>query len=163
MNLVPLQQAHPIEMQSWFPDARSCAIWGGPQFRFPFTEASFREDLQLQLPSFALLDDDDALAGFGQYYPRADRCHLARLVIAPGWRGRALGALLIRELCRIGCAELCTDECSLFVLEDNTPALRCYTRLGFAPAGYPGEMPKLPGSLYLTAPLGRVSGLTDDR
>ncbi len=57
---------------TWFPDRSSCQTWGGPEFRLPFTEASFREDAKLQqLPSFGLMDEGD-FVGFGQYYRRLE-------------------------------------------------------------------------------------------
>src|SRR5687768_17388388 len=98
MNLVTAAQTHLLEMLHWFPDRHSCAIWGGPEFRYPFTEATFREDIRLHLPSYSLLGNDGALIGFGQYYLRVGRCHLARLIVSPQHRGRAAGAFMIREL-----------------------------------------------------------------
>ena len=140
-----------LEMMKWFPTAARCHEWGGPEFRFPFTPATFREDMQLErLPSYVLLDaGDGALMGFGQYYARLDRCHLARIVVAPPYRGRRIGEGLILELARTGCAALGADECSLFVLPGNERALRLYRRMGFVEEPYVGE--SLPGSLYMVA------------
>ena len=46
------------ELMQWFPDAGSCAVWGGPQFRWPFTPQSFRADARIgELPSRMLIDD----------------------------------------------------------------------------------------------------------
>ena len=83
---------------SWFPDADSTRIWGGWQFRFPFTSESFAADVQLiERPSFVLVDVD-AVVGFGQVYLRVGRCHFGRLVIAPDARGRGLGTRLLVAL-----------------------------------------------------------------
>jgi ribosomal protein S18 acetylase RimI-like enzyme len=150
MELVDLADEHVPELMRWFPDRPSCAVWGGPEFRYPFTEATFREDVRLDLPSFSVVGDAGELLGFGQYYLRAERCHLARLVVAPQHRGRGAGTFLIRELCRRGCRALNVKECSLFVLESNLAAFRLYCRLGFRTVPYPGEMPSaLPGCLYM--------------
>ncbi len=150
MDLMPATGRHVLEMMTWFPDERSCTTWGGPEFRFPFTEASFREDSRCEeLPSFALLGVDGALLGFGLYYDRAGRCHLARLVISPQHRRRGLGAVIVRELSRRGCRELGLSICSLFVLADNAPACRLYRRLGFEPAPFPEETPPWEGCLYM--------------
>jgi ribosomal protein S18 acetylase RimI-like enzyme len=156
MKLVSLSNLHLLELMRWFPDQRSCAVWSGPEFRYPFTEATFREDVRRQLPSYSLIGDGNELLGFGQYYLRAERCHLARLVIAPDYRGRGAGTFLIRALCRLGCRELNMSDCSLFVLESNTSAFRLYSRLGFRTVPYPGEAPPIPGCLYMIASAAQI-------
>jgi ribosomal protein S18 acetylase RimI-like enzyme len=152
VKLVPATDAHRSALPHWFPDQRSCAIWAGPDFRYPFTAVTFQQDVRPDLPSFALLDCDDALLGFGQYYLRLGHCHLARLAIAPRCRGRALGAVLIRELCHRGRSALQVTHSSLFVLTDNVPALRLYSRLGFIVMPYPKEAAAIAGCLYMVAP-----------
>jgi ribosomal protein S18 acetylase RimI-like enzyme len=76
---------------------------------------------------------------------------LARLVISPQHRGRAAGAVLIRELCTRGCKALGVSECSLFVLQANTPAVRLYSHLGFRVAAYPEAMPPIENCDYMIA------------
>ena len=150
MKLVPARETDILELMSWFPDQRSCFVWGGPGFRYPFTEATFREDMrQNDMSSHSLVGDDGKLLGFGQYYLRSGRCHLARLVISPNHRGRGLGAIIIREISRLGCGELRVSHCSLFVLADNAPAIRLYSRLGFVPAPFPEGAPPLEGGVYM--------------
>jgi len=152
MELVTVCDAHIAELMRWFPDADSCATWAGPDFRFPFTDATFREDLRLTLPSLSLVDSNAELLAFGQYYLRAGRCHLARLAVRPRARGQGLGRKLIARLSRIGRRNLQVSDCSLFVFEDNAPARRLYERLGFAPAVYPEEnLPQVQGMLYMVA------------
>ncbi|MBS0366027.1 MAG: GNAT family N-acetyltransferase [Proteobacteria bacterium] len=139
------------ELMSWFPDQHSCQRWGGPEFRFPFTEATFREDAKLNsLPTYALVQER-ALIGFGQYYLRLGRCHLGRLAIAPALRGRGLGASLVQELCLKGKAQLGVDSFSLFVLPSNERAFRLYQRLGFSAVPYPEPLPGPEGILYMVA------------
>lgn len=136
----------------WFEDADACRVWGGPSFRFPFTRDTFRADARLDsLATFALTIDDATLIGFGQYYLRARRCHLGRLAIAPGQRGRGLGGTLVRELCRIGSADLGVDTYSLFVLPGNERAIRLYERLGFASTRYPESDPMFDDCVYMVA------------
>ena len=147
-ELVPATLAHLLQMMSWFPSGESCRVWGGPEFRFPFTAETFRADCHLELPSFALLDAGGELCGFGQYYLRARRCHLARLVIAPAHRGRGLGTELIDRLAQAGRAALGVEHCSLFVSSANPSAMALYQRLGFAPSDQPAD-PTLPGARYM--------------
>ncbi len=152
VRLETFDDAHLLKLMSWFPDRISCHTWGGVEFRFPFTEASFREDAKLSsLPSWALFHDHGALAGFGQFYLRVGRCHLGRLAIAPDSRGMGLGSTLVRELCRRGAAALGVASHSLFVIPENARALRLYQRLGFAPVPYPEPTPALTGYIYMVA------------
>lgn len=148
MRLIPIDDAHLAQMMAWFPDADATLVWGGAPFRFPFTAQTFRDDTRLDLPSYALVDDTGALAGFGQYYRRLDRCHLARLAIAPDARGRGCGTALIGELCAAGRPALGVTGDSLFVLDHNQAAYRLYRRLGFVDAAYPEPLP--PAHLYMT-------------
>jgi len=157
MKLTETTPDHLAELMSWFPDQRSCTVWGGPSQRHPFTAATFREDAKLdELPSYSLTGDGGELLAFGQYYSRSGRCHLARLATAPRHRGRGLGVVLVRELCRRGCRDLEVDVCSLFVMADNVPALRLYAKLGFVQAPYPEGAPVLEDCSYMIAPLRAV-------
>jgi ribosomal protein S18 acetylase RimI-like enzyme len=138
------------EMMGWFSNRESCSNWSGPEFRFPFTQSTFLEDIcWKELPSYSLVKEGGRLVGFGQYYLREGRCHLARLVISPRYRNQGLGRLLVVRLAELGCKELGVTECSLFVLESNKAASCCYRNAGFEPAVYPGEMPELEGCLYM--------------
>lgn len=152
-RLVAATEAHVLGLMPWFPDARSCAVWGGPQFRHPFTAETFLADTHVRdLPSLVMLDEAGAPCAFGQYYRRAGRCHLGRLVVSPRWRGRGLGTALVRGLAGEGVPRLGVDECSLFVVPDNAGAIRLYERLGFAPATYPEDEPEVRPFLYMVAP-----------
>ncbi len=142
-NLVKATPAHLLQMHGWFADAQATLSWGGPQFRFPFDEASFLEDTQIgQLHSFAMLEQPPtapALLGFGQTYVREGRAHLGRLAIAPGNRGRGLGKQLVRGLMAQGTGLFSLNQYSLFVLPDNAAAIACYRACGFDFQPYPGK------------------------
>jgi hypothetical protein len=55
---------------SWFPDRVSCQVWGGPEFRFPFIETTFRIDAKLANLATRMLVQGGRLVAFGQYYLR---------------------------------------------------------------------------------------------
>lgn len=143
------------ELMGWFQDRESCQVWGGPEFRFPFTEATFRVDAKLaSLQTRMLVLDHGRLAAFGQYYLRVGRCHLGRLAVAPSCRGGGLGTQLVRELCAEGRAAFNAGSCSLFVMPTNTRARQLYERLGFAPVPYPEPAPELEPYIYMVTPAG---------
>lgn len=125
-------------LKTWFPDKESSYFWGGPGLNFPFTHDSFLEDIQWgKMATYSLLDEAGGFVGFGQYYEKLGRCHLARLAIAPALRGQGHGHWFISHLMSIGMEDLSTNECSLFVVNHNETALRCYANLGFTREEYP--------------------------
>lgn len=157
MNLERVTSEHVERMMTWFPDRRSCEIWGGPKFRFPFTRASFFEDTHVgELPSYALLEREE-LVGFGQYYRRVGRYHVGRLVISPAHRSHGFGAWLIGGLIERARRDFVASECSLFVLADNAPAIRLYEKLGFVRAAYPEDDPDAAPFNYMVAPVERLA------
>lgn len=154
MKLVEADIGHVRNLMTWFADAPSVAIWGGPGFRFPFDEESFLKDMRWgELASRALVDDAGELAAFGQYYDRIGRCHLGRLAVHPERRGGRIGETLVRLMCAEGCRALNATECSLFVYETNVRAVRLYERLGFRVMPYPETFPGLDGIVYMTVAL----------
>ena len=153
LSLQAFQSSDLRELMSWFPDRDSCRVWGGPGFRHPFTETTFREDARVrELASWSMVNGDVAFCAFGQYYLRLGRCHLGRLAVSPAMRGRGIGSALVRQLAERGLAEFGVDACSLFVLPSNERAARLYSRLGFVAQPYPEPAPLFEGCTYMVAP-----------
>ena len=125
-------------MKKWFPDRESTYFWAGPGLDFPFTIESFLHCIRWQeMPSYSLYNAEKCFAGFGQYYKKSDRCHLARLVISPDLRGKGYGQWFFPRLVEIGMQDLAVNEASLFVLRNNPIAIGCYLALGFKVEQYP--------------------------
>jgi len=136
------------KVMTWLPDAASVKIWGGPNFRFPFTQATFREDCRLDMmDSFSLRNANGELAAFGQAYERDGRGHLARLVSNPRMRRQGAGRQLIERIIMSLEEARNYDEYSLFVYRHNTPAYQCYLSLGFVVRDYPEGAP-MPDTCY---------------
>ena len=149
--LEPALDTDIVQIMSWFPDAESTDIWGGPRFRFPFSMQSFREDLRLdEMASWALRGPDGVLAAFGQSYERSGRGHLARLVANPVMRGQGAGKRLIQQIISRLEASHAYDEYSLFVYRHNEPAFWCYRALGFNVVDYPDDAAMPDKCLFLT-------------
>lgn len=138
MHLRPLEQHDIPELMRWFTHQTEVLHWAGPDFRFPFTPASFFEDLQPPgVSSWVLEADDEQLLGFGQFSLQAGHCHLSRLIIHPCFRGYGFIQILLTKLLRRGCVELNTHTASLFVFNSNTSALNAYHRAGFVNQKHP--------------------------
>ena len=115
----------------WFDTERRLSEWGGPDFRYPFDQASFIADAGLDKVTSLFIQHQQALVAFGQYYDRAGFCHLARLAVAPKCRGQGLIALRIEQLETHAGQNMDFDGLSLFVLDDNPSAIAAYQKLGF--------------------------------
>lgn len=150
-TLSPLVDAEITEIMTWFASAESVNIWGGPNFRFPFTGETFREDCRLDLmQSWVLRNAHGQLAAFGQAYERYGRGHLARLVSNPSLRRQGAGRKLIEMILALLEDTLAYDEYSLFVFRDNVPAYHCYLSLGFVVQDYPEDAPMPEKCYFLT-------------
>jgi len=154
MNIERAQPEHVREIIGWFPDEESVTRWGSPHTRYPLSEETLFEDIYWdRINSRVALKEDGRLLGFGQFYAKLGRCHLARLVINPDFRGRGLGEEFVAALMKHGSACLETSEFSLYVMTANRPAYNCYRSLGFSLAVYPNGDPKLENCVFMTADL----------
>ncbi len=150
LKLVKPDESHVVEMMSWFKNERELKQWSGPNFRYPFDKQSFIEDINLNgLSSFFLINEEGFLLAFGQYYIRFEKCHLGRLVVAPKERGNGYAKVLMDLLCKNGKTELNMNNYSLFVMSDNTNAIKAYQSYGFEFNDYPEQIP-LENCLYMT-------------
>lgn len=142
------------ELRRWFANAADVDRWGGPKFRFPFTEETFASDCCLNImKSFSLADSAGAMVAFGQFYYRQGRGHLARLITRPDMRRRRYGGQLIEKLISEVSAEGKATEVSLFVYKHNQSAYRCYRSLGFRVQDYPNDAPLKGQCYFLTRPI----------
>ena len=142
------------ELMTWFQDAPSVNEWGGPSFRFPFTEQTFRKDCHWgKMATFRLNDPGGGFSAFGQFYKRYGRINFARLVVNPALRGQGVGKRLVGLLMDVGPSFLRCSEFSLFVFRDNMPALGCYLSMGFVIRDYPEGAPLEDQCYYLTRPV----------
>lgn len=150
MRIVPTQQQHLEILKCWICDESSAYYWCGPGLRYPFTDESFLEDIKWgEMASYSLISSDGNLLGFGQYYDNHGRCHLARLIISPQRRGFGHGRFLINQLMKIGLQDLGLTECSLFVINNNEQAIKCYKSLNFLGVEWPSWMKKYESITYM--------------
>jgi ribosomal protein S18 acetylase RimI-like enzyme len=79
---------------------------------------------------FLLVSHGQEAVGVGTAVAERGWVGLSNIVTAPAWRGRGIGAGIVRELVAWGQAQGAT-RAWLQVAEENAPALRVYRRLGF--------------------------------
>jgi ribosomal protein S18 acetylase RimI-like enzyme len=118
-------------------DALTCAFNRGfehyhvPLTQTPHTLASMIHANDVSLAdSLVALDPAGGPAGIGLLALRAPRGWIAGMGVAPEWRGRGNGQALLTRLIARGRA-LGLSLLQLEVLDENEPARRLYSRLGF--------------------------------
>jgi ribosomal protein S18 acetylase RimI-like enzyme len=140
------------EIMGWFPDKESVTRWGSPYMSYPLKDDTFFGDIYWdRMSSRVARTEDGSLLAFGQFYTKLGRCHLARLVINPEYRGRGFGEKFVSALMDHGAEQLGTDEFSLYVMTANRPAYNCYKNLGFELARQPEDDARLEDVVFMVA------------
>ncbi len=126
------------EIITWIPDARALERWAGPGKTFPTRpEILWREIMATPENAYGLVQDKNLL-GFGQILARPGGAsfHLARIIIAPRYRGQGLGAHLCRQLMNVARQEHTVKSFTLNVHPHNQTAINLYRSLGFRLAAH---------------------------
>jgi len=153
-KLVAARDSDFHHLMTWFDDAPSVKVWGGPKFRYPYTAESFRADCYWgRMASYRLESPEGEFAAFGQLYKRYGRINLARLIAHPHMRGQGVGKRLVSLLLEVGPKLVESNEFSLFVYHDNLPALACYKAMGFVISDHPEGASMANQCYYLTRPV----------
>ncbi|MEV5411927.1 GNAT family N-acetyltransferase [Thermopolyspora sp. NPDC052614] len=133
MRLLPAVEAYAETIAAWPASGHEVTMWCGRR-EYPLPPRVVAEWLREQdVRAYALLDGRDLL-GYGELWFDAeeDEVELARVIVAPGFRGRGVGRALVRNLTGLA---LDAGQANIFmrVHPDNQAALRCYRHAGFHP------------------------------
>jgi ribosomal protein S18 acetylase RimI-like enzyme len=138
---------------SWVSSAHECELWAGPRVQFPIDiralpgQIDFRES-----DTFCLVEHESVIA-FGQLITKSfGRGHLARLIVAPAFRGQGYGESLVKALL-VRARDRALERASLNVNDLNARAIALYEKLGFRDAECPFDEPPTPGVRYLERPV----------
>lgn len=125
----------------WIPDGPAARRWAGPELRWPQDGPGLALALYREAATpLSLIDAQECLAGFGEYYPQPpDRLRLARLIVDPARRGRRLIDELMHALIDHARQHVAFETIELGVFADNEPAIRAYRRLGFSRVDGPSD------------------------
>ncbi len=138
--LYPFDPSHAEFLTDWVPDKRSLLEFGGPGLSLPLTAE------QLLAPTDSEMPDNDRrlysissrevgmLAGHGEILDidhTAKTGRMARVLLAPMFRGAGYGHELVGLLCTAAFDIVELREVSLRVFDDNAAAIACYEKAGF--------------------------------
>ena len=134
---------------TWVSSARECELWAGWRVRFPIEPNLLASTIDFPHQGGFVLVDGHSIVAFGQIVPKSRRrAHLARLIVAPAWRGRGVGARLVAALLETTRASG-NSIVSLNVDPANATAIHLYEKLGFSDAPRPEDEPDPQGSRYM--------------
>lgn len=124
---------------SWLDSIAACRLWSGSRVSYPVDEASLAESIEYAKSEPWTATSTGTVVAFGQCVPKPEsRIHLARLIVAPAYRGMGMGKLLTLHL--LGLAQARNPGAiSLNVLFENEPAFHLYRSLGFSEAKRPPD------------------------
>lgn len=143
IRLRAFEIADAAELVTWFADATELARFAGPDVVFPLDTvdlAGWLATPDLTMWSAVADDAPGRLAGHVQLR-RLDAVtgRLCRVAVSPALRGRGLGRPLVGAVLDVA-REAGLARVTLGVRDDNAPALRVYSSLGFRDTGeeHPG-------------------------
>jgi ribosomal protein S18 acetylase RimI-like enzyme len=108
---------------------------------------------------YLLVEDDGETAGIVEFRRTGHEAVLNHISIAPSWRGRSLGRLLLREAALDFLSSHAIETVLLDVDPANLLAYRWYRRLGFEPQG--GSYWHLAQLNAATTATGSIAGLAE--
>ena len=139
--LRPYSDDHFDLLSGWITDPQILFQYSGTYFSYPLTRAQITGYLAKHPDRrfYIGYDNGNVAYAFGEIIPKPGQPpRLGRLLIGdPEMRGKGWGGVFVRELIDEVRRLMNPALVELFVLEENTSAIRCYEKLGFT--FVPGE------------------------
>lgn len=136
---------------AWIADAAELLTWAGPSFRWPLDEeqlGQYAAEPAARRRIWTAVDArSGATVGHASLKLDADRPsgRLGRVLVAPGARGRGVGAAMLTQVLAYAFGELGLERVGLGVFTHNGSAVRLYERLGFVCDGVLHDVERVDG------------------
>jgi RimJ/RimL family protein N-acetyltransferase len=146
IELQPFECEDIPRLLSWVPDEKFMVQWSGPFFRYPLTEQQLvdywksgqetnpvrRIFKAVHLPGQDVIGHIEINA-----IDRRNQCAtLGRILMgAPQYRGKGLGAQMVKQAVKIAFEEMGLHRLDLRVYDFNLAAIQCYLKVGFTIEG----------------------------
>jgi ribosomal protein S18 acetylase RimI-like enzyme len=156
MRLRQATDADLAQVMTWIRDPETCRLWAGPQVRFPLQLDRLKRDIMYTPENtVVMIGDDDQPSGVAQLMARPrGGVHLARIAVAPDYRGQGYGERLVRLLIQESVRRHQARFVSLKVDHYNHVAQNLYRKLGFQAAAEPSDVLPDSQTLYMILALG---------
>lgn len=147
IELQPFTQDDLDRLLGWIPTEEALVMWSGPFFTFPLDRPQLQDYLAsaAQLPPIrkiyrAVLSETGEVVGHIELNNMDFRNMAATvskvLVGDPSRRGAGIGAQMVKSLLEIAFDQMHFHRMDLHVFDFNTPAVRCYEKMGFIIEGH---------------------------
>jgi len=105
-----------------------------PKAPFPLMPGILMEQIRKRRCS-TVMTVGGTVAGFANLYDigQGDRCWIGNLILGPEFRGRGAGARLVRYMMGRAVGDFAVRKVLVACINENTPALMLYMKLGFRP------------------------------
>ena len=160
LALVPFTEADIDRLIGWLQTPEDLLLWTASSFEFPLTrellqkhlsESAARGDRLIYKAVVAATGESCGHIELGGIDRRNRSLRIARVLLAPAFRGRGAGAEMMRLALRIAFEELGMHRVELGVFDVNPRAVALYEKVGFrrdgvrresfwTPAGYWSEV-----------------------
>lgn len=156
-DLVPFTAADVALLRSWIDSREALVEWAGTRYAWPLREADMVAHFERSLaqvsdcaPFKYVGRKERSMVGYVEIN-RIDRDNrnaaLSRVIVAPDSRGSGLSRGMLSAALDVGFQELLLHRIELSVYAHNTPAIRCYARMGFVEEGRLRELTRV-GDVY---------------
>lgn len=134
IHLAPFTQEDFNTLISWIDSEELLVQFAGPAFTYPLTAkqlTAYLEDKNRH--AFKVIDAHNQAIGHAEVYKNEDNtAKICRVLIGhKASRGKGLGQELITQLVSFSIKNLRASSVELNVYDWNTPAIRCYEKVGF--------------------------------
>jgi ribosomal protein S18 acetylase RimI-like enzyme len=118
-------------IMSWIKDEYECRNWAGNKVRFPLNINDLLNDISYSNNNSYCLVNENSILAFGQLFPKEDGLiHMARIIVAPLYRGFGYGKILCNNLLQIT-EQSGYRKVSLYAFRSNSVSIALYKKLGF--------------------------------
>ena len=150
LNLRDFQMRDMPHLLQAIVDEKMLMQFAGPAYVFPLTAAQVVVDLHADnVRVFSMVTAADVVVGHAQMQVLSDSVLLRRILIWDGsWRGQGWGQHMVRQLLEVAFAMPEVKQARLNVFAWNTPAIRCYQRLGFVTSTEPAKTVSVAGETW---------------
>jgi RimJ/RimL family protein N-acetyltransferase len=144
LKLSPLTEKDFDTLIRWAESPKDLLLWAGPGLKYPLTHQSLAKYLapskadEPKMYAYISKDEQANILGMCEL-SLVDRINgtatLCRIYVDKAHRGKGIAEHMIKQILKFGFEDLSLRRIDLRVYAFNTPAVKCYEKLGFVKEG----------------------------